>query len=382
MLNNSLKLCFIALLTLGLAFTTACGGDDDDNNGNNSNPDLNNDNNSNPNNSNPNNSNPNNSNPNNSNPNNSNPNNNTGGETNTFCQENPTAERCTADPAEFAFGAFSNITKFEIAPNSGDDACCFDFDGDQDVDNQLGFLLSIALNPDTPPMMDSVNETIAENIADGTLALILEHDGLTDLSAGGDYTVNFFLGKYDGDDLLINPASFDQGAQPLAYLPGANLTGTDLKAGPGNVMLSLELFGATLDLSVRQARITAEVDEANSSIEDGVTLTTGKLGGLIVINEVVDAINTFADTCECLPLDGKKLIAPDENGSLTCHASVGTNPTHTCDAEEPCGLIASNCLMIPLVATMGDQTVNGQDAISVGATFEAEAVTVAGIAAE
>lgn len=366
MFNNSLKMCLIALLTLGLAFTTACGDDDNkDNNKNNNNTltdtgngdkdtggggDKDTD------------------------DGDKDTGGNGGGENKTACESANPPARCTADPATFEFGVASVISKLAIA--AGDENCCFDFDGDGEPDNGLGAALAISI--DNKPAILSVNETLAENIADGTLTVVLEHAGLTDLT-GGDFTINFFLGQYDTEEKLkINPASIDAGTQPLAFLPGAKLTATGgVTAGPGNVILNLELFGTSLELSIREAKVTASVDAANSSLEEGVSLTTGKLGGLIIINEVFDAVNKVADTCSCLGLAaGTKLI--DYSSSVPACADVSEN---TCDAESTCAVLAQNCGMLTAAGMLADQDYAGGEgnAISLGATFEAKAAVIDGI---
>src|SRR5690554_1315761 len=277
MFNNSLKICLITLLTVGLAFTAACGDDEPAaNNKNNSNNDktdtgvvttdtggtdtdtggTDKD---------------------------------TGGETpakKTECESANPPARCTADPSTFDFGVASVLTKLTIAGGENEEACCFDFGGENGdaVDNALGDVLTQFRQ------LDTINTTLADNIADGTLTIVLEHAGLTELT-GGDFTINFFLGQYDGDKLMINPSSIDQGTYPLAYLPNANLTSTGaVTAGPGNVILNLELFGTTLELNNREAKVSASVDAANSGADTGVSLLTGKLGGLIIVNEIFDAV--------------------------------------------------------------------------------------------
>ncbi len=358
MFNNSLKICLITLLTLGLAFTAACGDDEPAANNKNNNNDKTDtgvvttdtdgtdkdtgetktD---------------------------------TGGETpdqKTLCEgANPPA-RCTADPSTFDFGAASVITKFTIAGAA--EECCFDFDGDSNNDNALGSALGFGQAP-TP--LETLNQTLIDNIADGSLTIVLEHEGLTELT-GGDFTINFFLGQYDGDKLMINPSSIDQGTQALAFLPGAKLSAAgDVTAGPGNVILNLELFGTTLELSIREAKVSASVDAANSGLETGVSLLTGKLGGLIIVQEVFDAVNKVAATCDCLGLEaGTDLISDGTCANLE---------NETCEAESTCKTVASNCGMLMAAGALADQDYDGgsENAISLGATFEAKAAVIEGI---
>jgi hypothetical protein len=298
-------------------------------------------------------------------------------------------ERCAADAAAFEWGTASVITSFAIEGEADDPVCCFDYNGDGDVDNALGTLLAGA------NFQGQINDSIAEGINDGSIAILLEHDGLEGPLMGGttaEFNVNFWLGEWGTDadgnvitaldpagnnPLLIDPASIDSGAQPLAYIPDAQLDGGAVDAGPGVFQLAIELLGTPLVLRVSAARVQADVDFPNSSIDGGVALTNAQLGGYVKAEDIVEAINVFATTCECLGLNGAPLLG-DTGCSPNADAAACTDA-----GEDTCAQIASNCNLLSAVPALADIDADGDgelDAISIGATFTAAGATIQGVA--
>jgi len=289
--------------------------------------------------------------------------------------ENPPA-RCGEVTTEF--GPASIVTEFQIA--GADPECCFDYNGDDAIDNALSLLGGFA------------NESIQESIDSGSLVLLFEHDGLDDVVNSSPYTLNVWLGEGVEAPVTgpfaIDPASIDQGSFPQAYLPNAQIVDGVLNAGPGTVDISIDLLGAQLGLRISQARIEATVDPA-STLEDGVivkdanpALTGGKLGGVIRVDDLVTAANTFAaSSCDCLGLDGADYVLA--NGlELSC----APTPNSTCtEAEnsacaglgEVCGYLGAIGILVD-VDTDGDGAV---DALSIGTTFNTDAAQISGFAA-
>ncbi|RVU48163.1 hypothetical protein EA187_01620 [Lujinxingia sediminis] len=287
------------------------------------------------------------------------------------CGEEGASERCDEDPETFEFGAASKISALQIA---GAD-CCFDLDGDGFEDNSLSLAGSLA------------NGSLADGIADGSLSLILEHDGLTALEVGQEFNVNFLLGaESTADGEIIDPASFDSGVAPQAVLPNATIVDDGgvsvVEAGPGTVVIVLELFGLELSLAVRNAVISADVVAEESSLETGVTLENGRLGGLVLFQELVDTINNVTATCECLG-NPEKLINMEAESA--CIEYTEAELAGCVDDESICGDIAENCSAVTSLApalVVHDVDGDGEkDAISVGMTFEAEPAVIAGVEA-
>lgn len=305
------------------------------------------------------------------------------------CDTDDPPERCEQSFDDTDWGPMSLVDELAIADT--DEECCFDFDGDDQNENAVAELLGLAGEG-----AGEVNDTIAENIDEGELNLILEHDGLEDPAEDDEYATNFYLGVYEDDALMIDPTSLDgydeeeeTGTYPVARMPEAELSDGQLTAGPGTINLSLELFeGTPLDLSIQQAELEAEVDEDNSSAEDGVALTDGKLGGVVGVIDVYDEINTFAENCDCLEIeDDEDLITYDEDdlSQATTECNLpddGNTCSEEDDAEAPCytlGDFCSELTFLPQVADIDTDDDGDEDALSIGATFGAEGTTVEGI---
>ncbi|TXD39137.1 hypothetical protein FRC98_01665 [Lujinxingia vulgaris] len=287
------------------------------------------------------------------------------------CGEEGASERCAEDAETFEFGTASKISALQIA---GAD-CCFDLDGDGLEDNSLSLAASMA------------NQSLTDAIADDSLSLILEHDGLEALEVGQEFDVNFLLGAestVDGE--LIDPASFDSGVAPQALLPNATIIDDGgvsvVEAGPGTVVIVLELFGLELSLSVRNAVISADVVAEESAMETGVTLENGRLGGLVLFQELVDTVNDVTATCECLG-SPEKLI--DMEAEDACIEYTDVELAGCVDDESICADIAKNCggimALAPVIVAHDVDGDGEKDAISVGMTFEADAAVIAGVEA-
>jgi hypothetical protein len=267
----------------------------------------------------------------------------------------------------------------------GTASCCFDMTGDGSPDNGLGVLLT------SVGQLEGLNESVAESIASGDLTIIVEHAGLTDL-AGGSFTANFWLGERDdtsspinaagSNGVMIDPESIDQGTQPTAYLPMGELAGGSVTAGPGTVNLAIAIVGLNLNLLISNAKISADVDLDNTSLEGGVALTNGKLGGYVLADDIISAVNSVASTCECLGLEGE-LLEKDASGIYQC----ATPDTAGCDEnvseESTCLTLVDQCALLALLPDLStDVDVNGDgvnDAVSVGATFTAAGAIIGGI---
>lgn len=288
------------------------------------------------------------------------------------CGEEGASDRCDEDPETFEFGTASKISALAIA---GAD-CCFDLDGDGFEDNSLSLAASLA------------NESLADGIADGSLSLILEHDGLEALEVGQAFDINFLLGAestVDGE--IIDPASFDSGVAPQAVLPNATIVDDGgvsvVEAGPGTVVIVLELFGLELSLALRNAVVSADIVDAESSLETGVTLENGRLGGLVLFDELVTTINNVTATCDCL---GNPEALIDMEAETACVEYTEAELAGCVDDESICADIAKNCSAVTALApaiVIHDVDGDGEpDAISAGMTFEAVPAVIAGVEAD
>ncbi len=381
-MKQLLKLALIALLSAGLTATVvACGDDESDDTDNQE-----------PNNQEPNNQ-ENNQEPNNQTPNNGMPNHDDVVVAPT-CEDPDPPERCAVDDAQ-AFEDFypaSYVTSLGIA----DENCCVDFDGDGEPNNGLGGLIG-GLGGIANMDRDDVNELIQESIDDGSISIVLEHQGLEEFEAGAEFDINFlFAEDVDGGMATIDPASFEAGTHPLAQIPNAEISDDDVvTAGPGTVFLSLDIGALTggevdldLELTISSALVEAEAS-LDGDLEDGVTLENGTIGGLLLLEDLATIINDFAADCECLGNPDEVLTIDDVDGSVQADCAFDL-PEGSDDApkacedndEEICALLGEFCGFVGIVNSFADVDTNNNnntDAISVGLEFDAEGVSISGV---
>ncbi len=316
------------------------------------------------------------------------------------CSDAMPPARCAEMPDAATWATSSVVSKLEIA---GDASCCFDYNGDGEPDNGLGDLLgSVGMG-----ILADANSGIADAIASGDIALVLEHLGLTAFE-DGEFAIGFLLAQpategaapkpEGGGEYLINPDSFVSGTSFPQAVAGATLEGTNVTAGPGDINLQISLLGIQLNLTITAARVTATVDTANSAIGDkGVKLDGGKLGGIIRIVDLFEAINDFStENCGCLGLEGPLVTGytMDSVGNPMC----ATEETGTCNdmtdnegicitfVEDACTYLTA----IPFAADINASNLGKDcldpaeglecDAVSVGIGLEAVGAKISGVA--
>ncbi len=302
-------------------------------------------------------------------------------------------ERCSANPDEFSdWAPASVVSRLELT--TADD-CCYDYTGNQEINNALGKLID-QLGGAAGFGLEDVNGSIAEAIADGSVALVLEHQGVMP-ATGGPFAINFMLGEQDGDftapspdggnQYKIDPVSFEAGVWPQARIGNANLDGTSVTSGQGVVAVAINLFDITLTLRITAAQVEATVASAD---DKGVKLTDGKLGGVLRVDDLIGALNSFTSTnCGCLGLENGELLTGDIVDGYEC-AAINDTCNAEVSIENTCSTIAGQCNLIKVIPTLAD--VNSSnigmscesqvdcDAISVGFTFDAEGAVITGVA--
>lgn len=164
----------------------------------------------------------------------------------------------------------AHVVKLAIPASAAGSGCDANSDGlVNDADGQVNSLLGIAAG-----LGFDGNQELADQIATGKLVLLLELAGY----AGGDdsgfeanLVVGHSLGKQPdpqcndfppagGCDWLVNPESYDPDTcTPYASLAGASVQGGQLEAGPSSMIIPISLGGATLNLSLTQAKLFGSV---------------------------------------------------------------------------------------------------------------------------
>ena len=299
------------------------------------------------------------------------------------CDDDDAPPRCEENLDEFDdWGPASILTELIIDPD-----CCVDFGGQGGAGNPDNALAQIASIED----LDDVNDGINGSIQDGDIIIILEHDGLEAIEDGQEYDLNFLLGEEDTEDgIILDPASFDDGAHPHAVLPNAKTAANgqfDLTTEPGTVFLSLSIGALIgdpsveeeLELRISRATIEGTLVEATSTVEDGVVIEDGELAGLLRVDDLVDALNTFTGNCDCL--DNSDILGFDEDDEMECTLEEPEVTAGECedDGEDLCGTLAEFCGLLEFAGAIADVDTTGDltpDAFSLGLTFEADATTI------
>lgn len=312
------------------------------------------------------------------------------------CATTPKHTRCTSTPASYTgWHPSSIVSKIEIV---ADDSCCFDLDQDGTNDNALGQLLELAKGSGTDT--STFNQSLAASIQDGTIKLLVEHQYIS--AQGGDFAINYYLGKQDGDfsgpaanginPYLVNTDSFSQGVMAGARMTNAKTANQTLEAGPGDVLITTALLGPPLTLRISAAQIKATVDNAKTQYQgqdSGVALTQGKLGGAVRLSDIFDGINQVYDAqCGCAPVSEPFIkYSSAELHKAAC--SAPQNDTSACEQDSLCVDIYAVCKLVGFATRVADINVDdlGADckdaktcnAISLATTFEAVGAQITGV---
>ncbi len=302
------------------------------------------------------------------------------------CADTPAPPRCSENPDDHVWGPASVVDFFLVEGTDTDPVCCYDYTGDGEIDNSLGFNLAGF------GFLADINSSVATSIASGSLVLALEHEGLTDLANDDAFIMNFYIAEHDVADfattgfqadsnpVLIDPASLDQGSQPQAYLPSASATAGDIVAGPGAVKIEITLFDSPLQLTISQARSDAKIAAGSTLGAEGVALSSGQLGGVVKIRDIFVAVNEFsAGACECLGLGAEQLVNPDTG---TCAEGRMTQAC-TDAGEDTCAEVAGACNLFGAVGLFADVDLDGDglfESVSIGAAYTAVGATINGVA--
>jgi len=288
----------------------------------------------------------------------------------------------------------SYVTEIKVA--SKDDDCCFDFTEDGKNDNAFGGLLVVLST------FFDINGTIADQIASGSLVLLLETKNVSDITTASGVTVNGFYGL-DADtdatnnasgtaEFLVNRSSFVTGTtQPLISFTNASITASVLSAGPSVFRLSIPLLGTVLDLAVDATRLESVVAAGANGADGGLSMggtDGGRLGGYVAIQSLANAFNTYLDaSCTCIkkadtakPYLSTKVVP----GKVQLDASnipIGAGSSCTGEGESSCQQIAS---FIGLAGTAISPDIDGDDdgikeSISIGVFIHATSAKINGV---
>ena len=320
-----------------------------------------------------------------------------------------------ADETEYTISDYNSFVNRLAIPPAGTPAeCCFDFNGDDEVDNALAALVDLLGG-----LADlDVEQLLGEVIEDDTIAIMMEWtrwpeeadfslwlgtndvdgDGAPDqefsVRDAGDGIFNFETEVFgpNGSILQFNQTTFEDG---------------ELDAGPSLFQLALpteELLGTNLEVTISNARITATMAETDGAIasvtedlsidpdDPAATETFGgaELGGVILMDEVFGIIDQLARDCTCAGIDPASAVLEFGDDGETYNASCVQTPDPEAMCGEDDGII---CEQIGLVcqfagsipSLIADVDVNGNevnDALSVGIRLGWVGATINGFEVE
>jgi len=293
--------------------------------------------------------------------------------------------RPEGDPASWGFPLPGTLlTSFEVAGSSD---CCFDIDGDGDVDNFIGGFnagIGSLTGGAASVFMDAGPVALGfRGLGDGgpvdvVMGLVTDADGDpgNDLSGEGTFA-------------LTSGAFFTGTATPVHGFTAASFAEGQLVASEGRLQLPwshAEVCGDSLDFSLGlllpldmpwgQAMLSANATVAPNG---GLTMTDGKLTGVAPMGYIVDRLNAlFAARCGCV--DGSVSFSLDSDNKIACDdpgvdASACSNGLDYCENESPdfvCKLLTDDCSIVrPMFSPDVDTDFDGvADSLSISATFE------------
>ncbi len=248
------------------------------------------------------------------------------------------APRTTCEVALGRIGTWISVAR---VPADESEACCFDFDGDGQIDNGLADLAA-ALQP---LFAAGAQAFVDAFIQRGLNAYLLQYRRLDGIASDSDVGVDVLLGlDVDGnhaDNLLGNErfavrmASYD-GPAPRSTFGTAAFSGFVLRARSANLAFPLPLADAPFAAALGDVRLDARVtfgDNGRGLTLDavGADVHGARFGALFPVSEVYRAVNAFArGSCACLDLAGSDLVVAS-GGGWQC-ASPGSS---ACNPEDP-----------------------------------------------
>ncbi len=160
---------------------------------------------------------------------------------------------------------------------------CADHDGDGKGDSALKTLAP------------TVNPELAKALADGSLTVLMQFQGVTGFTTSGPFGLAFLWGRpaAPADGFLVDPAAYspyadkDGAALPWVSLPAATLASGALSAGLSTLSFNLPdaALGITLHVLLEDVRVSATTVTGGP---DGVT-ATGGVATAVLRKGVVDA---------------------------------------------------------------------------------------------
>lgn len=285
-----------------------------------------------------------------------------------------------------SFDPGSDLWDVEI-PGSND-GCCFDLDGDAQVDNAFASIVE-QLDPLlTPPLQTRIDNSIA----DGDMVRIFHWRNLPAGLVDGPVHLDVYAGVFAptvpaiGDraaglgSVQVDPTAPNQGPNEFSGAISSGIVG--LAGDRLDLPLFSQIFAAGStqgQVPIRNVMMSGTIAE-NPAGCNGVCTTASQefaVGGVVMADELYGALNAAFQQCGCRgvnPGEDVLLFGEDIPGGdydLSCTANTGSDAGSTCGTEgrEYCDDIDDFCFLPSLQTSFIDIDTNDNgavDAYSVG----------------
>lgn len=325
------------------------------------------------------------------------------------CAEVPRCTETPVGPDDYEFSEQLSYFNYILYPPPGA-PCCFDFTDDETPDNNLLTVLNLLPDYEAQLEMNAV-------VNAGDLGILIEWTELPeDLEAGGTANFNVFRAHPTAPEpIRVNPPtpednawrdgngtfqvtadSFDALGPRIRFRDAAVADGV-LTGGPFtlNLTVPIDPLGLSLDVTLYGAQMEAAIQTATyDSGPDGlvtvpddsgeVTLPGGRIGGYVLMDDILGFFNEAAIECGCATPFGSEhpLLTYGERATPRGYAiACNWSPLEPGDSTFSCGIddsplcdnLASMCTVLALAPAFLDVDSNRnqiKDALSAGLYFE------------
>ena len=312
-------------------------------------------------------------------------------------------------PDAYTFGATGVVRDIYI-PSLTDEDCCFDLDGDGDVDNAVAELVSLwNAVPDSAPLSESFERVMEAGLVDGLvelggseespwLSLLAgnndldlnghpdvaypdRHDTLSTYVVLGDFlgsngpAVSLY-GEIDGAMFTSTWADFDvvlPSTERCSFRFHVEENWVDADAG----LRCRSERGTDLHVSRLRAEMEYEASDAGLTTVDGgedETVLGGlKVGGYVGIEALAQSLsNTYYDQCACVPgMDADSdffvtVQVSNSTGIVCADVPTADEIAESCsESQRSCAGIPTICatLALPIVSNLPDFDSDGDDVL-------------------
>lgn len=310
-----------------------------------------------------------------------------------------------SDCPEGNFGPASYFSEFIIeTENEEPDACCFDIDGDGEIDNYIGEnVVEAVANIEG---FQDVNDNINTAIQSGDLSYLFEASHWVHPEWDQAFRLNVYQGGEISDQggdpvegegkIRVAEDNFGDSGEPLYGFDHAEVRDGVMSAEDGFISISIpglveginaELVNVEVEGYVRQNPEPDLTSGGHFEIHDG------KLGGALLRDEFFKSMNRVSYDCECFDTDFEDPDNPDlwtegvfvhnETTDIWSCMAKEAAPEDCTDEENPlaCQTLAYDqlCYVLQGLSDDYDIEIDGEAAYSVGVRFESVPTEIIGI---